>query len=298
MIIPQFSKFSKKQTCLFGAMLGDALGVPFEFKSPKNIIIRDIWSPNNIPKQYKSYPHIPLGVYSDDFSQALCVEECITNKDKAFNAEMLEWMDGKYWVDNTLFDIGNQTSKALSHHKKHGDTLSIPEGSGNGGIMRLAPVAFAPGIDHDWGIFVREVIKYTELTHGNPECINAAIFYVTLLALTKNKQTYDDFDYLWSTTTAWCGWSPLSSLSKPKLGSGYVIDTLLSIRHCIKNSTNYREAICEAILWGDDTDTTATCVGAVAALYYGLTTVPLEWIGYIQPSLQNEYVQKLFKDVL
>ena len=296
MINPKFDQFSKKQTCLFGAMMGDALGVPFEFKKPSEIIESYIINPLAIPKVYSSYD-VPLGVYSDDFSQSLCVEECLNNSSLKFGEEMLRWMDGKYWVDNNLFDMGIQTARALHHFKNKGIVLlSKNDQCGNGGIMRLAPVVFTDGVDHNYWVFVEVIDDYTMLTHNNDTCLASAQFYCTLLGLLKHKEADKRFDYYWTQAEFKCDWTPIC-LSEPK-GTGYVIDTLLSIKYCMNNSTDYTSAIIQAILLGNDTDTTATCVGAVAALYYGLKGIPDEWIEYIQPSLKNEYVQQLFKDVL
>ena len=296
MINPKFDQFSKKQTCLFGAMMGDALGVPFEFKKAKDIPTSYITHPLSIPFLYKTYRDTPFGVYSDDFSQSLCVEQCINDDTLNFGQELLLWMDGKYWVDNNLFDIGVQTASALYYYKKYETILHKEKGSGNGGIMRLAPVAFAHGIDHNWDMYVDLIIRYSEITHNNKECLNAAVFYCTLLGYLKYGTPDKEFNHYWKKTETQCGWT--TENKNVNLGSGYVIDTLLSIKHCMNNSTDYTSAIIQAILLGNDTDTTATCVGAVAALYYGLKGIPDEWIEYIQPSLKNEYVQQLFKDVL
>lgn len=294
MININFKKFTRKQTCLFGVMLGDIMGVPHEFKSRIQIDADFIKSPISMTKEYSSY-NVPLGIYSDDFSQTLCVEECIDNPNLEFNDEMLIWANGKYWVDNHLFDIGNQTAESLSYYEDNARIMQTPDmACGNGGGMRLAPVAFIDCDDNDYNMFVSHVNKYNELTHNNELCKNAALFYVTLLALLKTNQEHS-FDMLWERAGQLTNWVPPKS-NHHKLGSGYVIDTLNSIEHCIECSTNFHQAITKAIKLGGDTDTTACYVGAVAALYFGLDSMTDEWMKFIQPSLTNIYVRKLFGD--
>jgi len=285
MIKPDFDKFTNKQKCLFGAMLGDALGVPFEFKRPHKINSQYIKIPCAIPDDYKTYRDAPLGVYSDDFSQTLCVEECIKNSDRDFPTEMQAWRYGKYWVNKKLFDCGSQTSIALDHHYRTGRILYDEEASGNGGIMRLAPVAFCSD--------TLAAHYYSSLTHNSEEAINASEFYVSLLDAIAECNVKFTFDQAWHCIQDEMEWA-IPHSQKGALGSGYVIDTLNSIRHCINASTSYSEAVTTAIKLGNDTDTTATCVGAVAALYFGIDDISDEWMEYIQPSLQNPYVKTLF----
>ncbi len=284
MIIPDFKNFTKKQKCLFGVMLGDALGVPFEFHSKHQIKPQYIKNPNIIPDQYRSYSDLaPLGVYSDDFSQTLCVEEFLNDESLAFDNEMLQWLKGKYWVNNELFDVGNQTFKALKHYSSTGNYLIMPDGSGNGGIMRLAPVAFS---DHHHA----QASHLSAITHNSKDCFQAAEFYVMLLWMLANN-TSGTFDDIWQE----CKFLFYYTNTSNKLGSGYVLDTLDSIYHCITTSNSFVEAITAAIMLGDDTDTTASVVGAVAALYFDYENIPDEWLQFIQPSLQNPYVKKLFE---
>ena len=281
MIKPNFKAFTQKQECLFGAMLGDIMGCAFEFKRAHSIIETYIEHPLLIPASYRTYKDARAGVYTDDFSQILCVEECLTTPSRHFPTEMMLWKNGKYWVDRHLFDIGNQTNKALIHYEATGNILSIPNGSGNGGTMRLAPLAF--GDYHT----LESVNLYSELTHNNEECLNAAKFYVGLLVICQ----VSTFNIAWN----WCMQVfPIDLTKASSLGSGYVIDTLASIKYCMENSYDLSSAITAAIKLGNDTDTTALHVGSVAALCYGLNGISDEWLEYIQPSLENKYVKTLF----
>jgi ADP-ribosylglycohydrolase len=104
-----------KEQCFIAAALGDVIGVSFEFKHSSQIKLDFIEDPKLITKEYKTYPNVPVGYISDDFSQILCVEACINNPELDFNEELIKWSSGKYWTGNKLFDIGFQTSSALIH---------------------------------------------------------------------------------------------------------------------------------------------------------------------------------------
>lgn len=287
LIEPDFKNFTKKQSCLFGAMLGDILGAGFEFKSPREIKENIITNPLLFTDRYHTYGS-NIGEYTDDFSQTLCVEECLSNSNLNFNSEMVLWTRGKYWVDNNLFDIGIQTSKGVEYYRRNDDILSQPNASGNGAIMRIAPIAFNIWISED------VIRQYCQITHNSDMSLRTAYAYTVLLVMLRAGE-YDGkmlpFDHYFDEAMAAYN---IELPEKPNLGNGYVLDTLASIKHCMNKATNFQEAVTEAIKLGFDTDTTASCVGAVAALYFGLDDIPVEWLEYIQPSLQNRYVKDMF----
>jgi ADP-ribosylglycohydrolase len=70
-----------------------------------------------------------------------------------------------------------------------------------------------------------------------------------------------------------------SKLSEDKIySSGYVIDTLEASVWCLLTTVSFKEAVLKAVNLGEDTDTTGAVTGGLAALLYGLNTIPREWI--------------------
>ena len=59
---------------------------------------------------------------------------------------------------------------------------------------------------------------------------------------------------------------------------GYVIDTLEAAIWCILTTNNYKDTVLKAVNLGHDTDTTGAVTGGLAALIYGMDTIPAEWI--------------------
>ena len=60
--------------------------------------------------------------------------------------------------------------------------------------------------------------------------------------------------------------------------SGYVIDTLEASIWCVLTTKSYKEATLKAVNLGHDTDTTGAVTGGLAALIYGIETIPTEWL--------------------
>ena len=60
-------------------------------------------------------------------------------------------------------------------------------------------------------------------------------------------------------------------------GAGYVVDTLWSVRHAMRQQ-GYADVVRTAILLGDDTDTTACLAGGLAGVREGIAVVPEVWV--------------------
>jgi ADP-ribosyl-[dinitrogen reductase] hydrolase len=285
-------RFTKKQTAMMGALIGDAMGVPHEFKHKDNIEPYFIDHPLALTDDYRSYAHEPSGVYSDDFSQQLCVAVNSikpTHNKGAFYEDLLEWQRGKYWVNSHLFDEGIQTASQLQYYSRTGKVnIHNEQMSGNGSLMRILPVAFSASNVSE---LKTRVDDFGSITHNSPDCMNSCFFYCLLVKILR--LSYIDFNFAWNEVIDQMdGWTP--QREKHNLGSGYVIDTLMAVKDCIENTNSFPEAIKRAIMYGGDTDTNACVVGGIAALVFGLDDVPQEWFDFIQPSLENEYVQQLF----
>ena len=102
--------FSKN--ILIGASVGDALGVPVEFKSRQHLKtnpVTDIMGFGTYDK--------PAGTFSDDSSMMFCLAESLVEgydvNDIAENFQ--KWMHEGYWTaDGEVFDVGIATRKAIN----------------------------------------------------------------------------------------------------------------------------------------------------------------------------------------
>ena len=128
---------------VYGHLIGDAFGVPYEFK-PANEIPE--FDPANLSMQVpdgydRSWKVIPPGTWSDDGSQMLCLYEQMKegyDQDK-FVKLLLRWRYTNYmWMVGKNFDCGMQTARTLDelfHGAKVSD-LSFDEfENGNGSLI-------------------------------------------------------------------------------------------------------------------------------------------------------------------
>jgi ADP-ribosylglycohydrolase len=277
---------------LVGMIVGDALGVPYEFHSPE-----DIPEHGNIefdpPKDFRrSHCGVPPGTYSDDSAQALILLHSLLKFDR-FNIEdfadgLVAWHDNGFMaVDGIVFDVGIQTRKAILDLKKG----SVPEycggidefSNGNGSLMRVLPVAlWHRGSDE-------ELVEIADLqscvTHRHPRsrlCCELYCLWVKNIihdvpepwekAVSFLKDFYYKHDDKMSELTS----KILSFKFTEVRGSGYVIDSLVSAR-VLNEKESYEEVVRAAIQLGNDTDTTACIAGGIAGIRLGVGGIPEKW---------------------
>ena len=75
--------------------------------------------------------------------------------------------------------------------------------------------------------------------------------------------------------------------------SGYVVDTLEAALWCLLNTDNYKDCVLKAVNLGDDTDTVAAVAGGLAGMYYGVESIPKEWLNQLA---RRDYIEELCED--
>lgn len=278
---------------LYGLLIGDALGVPYEFHSA-NEIPPETDIEFNPPKNFERAHHRILpGTWSDDGAQALVLLASLLKCKKLdiddFGKGLVDWYDKGYMaVDNNVFDVGIQTGQAIRNMKagikaiKAGRTDE--RANGNGSLMRVLPLAlWHKGTDEE---LVKDAHKQSIVTHGHLRSqISCALYclwakYILLEnhnaweeAVRRIKEIYgtDSDEY------AELMWAIRPDEFIEGQGSGYVVDTLRSARWVMQKSS-YEEVVKASICLGDDTDTTACVAGGIAGIRDGLEAIPKRWI--------------------
>ncbi len=286
----------KIRALLFGVAVGDALGVPVEFRSRKTVRKNPVKEMTG----YGSYNQ-PPGTFSDDSSLTFCLAEVLTegfDLDKLAET-FLKWRDENYWTPlGDAFDIGISTSRAFSR-LAHG-TSPLASGcteegaNGNGSLMRIAPLVF---YIKDKPVSERFELakKVSSITHAHIRSVIACFYYLELaLGLLKGKDKFEIYDELKSKVTAYLESNSVDpeeielfsrllkgniyELSEDEIsGSGYVLHTLEASIWCLLTTDNFRDAVLTAVNLGEDTDTTGAVTGALAGLLYGIEGIPAEW---------------------
>lgn len=247
------------RACVYGMAVGDALGVPFEFKRRGTFRCESMVGHGTHDQ--------PAGTWSDDTSMALAMCDSYRELGRVDPADVRErfrlWFRrGDYTVDG-LFDIGNTTVKALAS----GRGMAGERDNGNGGLMRCAPMAFMSCSDAD-------VEATCAVTHANPTSTGACVRTVRaargMAAGESPQEAVPEADRI-------------ASMAEDDVRSGgYVLDTETAAYWCLLTTGSYRDCVLKAVNLGDDTDTTAAVAGALAGIVYGIDAIPREWMGALR----------------
>ena len=287
--------FSKN--ILIGSAVGDALGVPVEFKSRQYLQQNPVTDMTG----YGTY-NMPPGTFSDDSSMMFCLAESLCNgynvNDIAEKFQM--WMHEGYWTaDGEVFDVGISTRKAINRLrvvKNPTEAGSTAESdNGNGSLMRILPLAI---FTTDLSIDERcEIVKeVSSITHAHNRSVLACIYYIEFalnvldsenleeaylntnfwlkLFLEENEIYKNEFQYFERILRG-----KLIDLKEDELTStGYVMDSLEASIWCLLHTDSYKNCVLKAVNLGHDTDTIACIAGGIAGIYYDVETIPTNWI--------------------
>jgi ADP-ribosyl-[dinitrogen reductase] hydrolase len=277
---------------LIGLLVGDALGVPYEFNPPERIPPADRIEYAPPPGFDRSHKGVPPGTWSDDGAQALCLLAsllaCGRLNLQDFARRLVRWHDEGYLaVDNHVFDVGITTAQAIRALKTgEAPERAGPDGvhsNGNGSLMRVLPLALWHCGDD--ASLVRDARAQSLVTHGHLRAQLCCALYCLWA-----RRLLDDADAPWDdavrTLRALIADEPaaveeLEGSIRPDdpaigEGSGYVVDSLRSARWAVE-APDYESAVHRAIRLGHDTDTTACIAGGIAGLMHGVDGIPMRW---------------------
>lgn len=238
--------------CIYGQAVGDALGVPYEFRPRGTFYCTDMVG-------HGSHDQL-AGTWSDDTSMTLAICDSYRELGRIdvddIRARFVRWYrEGAYTVDG-LFDIGGATARALDQ----GFGCAAGSDNGNGSLMRTVPLAFMGATDD-------EVRVVSAITHAHSTSTEACVRMVRVArALTAGENP--------ANVAGEIAARPVDEVRS----SGYVLDTFDAALWCLAATSNYRDCVLAAVNLGDDTDTTAAVAGALAGIVYGMAGIPPEWL--------------------
>ena len=234
---------------LYGLAVGDALGVPYEFKG-RGTFHCDGMAGHGTHNR-------PAGTWSDDTAMTLAtLHSLIENDWNVDPADLLaryrNWLDaGAYTPDGEVFDCGLTCASAI----RSGRGSTGERSQGNGSLMRIAPLA----IRHQSDEAIRAA---SAVTHAHPHVMDMCVRQVRLLERLAD------------------GWTPDPD---PRPGDairsgGFVDETADAALWCLATTGSYRDCVLAAVNLGNDADTTACVAGAMAGVRYGYGAIPAEWL--------------------
>ena len=303
---------------LWGAIVGDALGVPVEFLSREEISTNPVIDMRGFGTHYQ-----PPGTWSDDSSMILCTTQCFVDGFDIHKLGQLfcRWMKYGYWTPyECVFDMGISTRESLRRvssgvepHKSGGQSI---ESNGNGSLMRILPVPLYYQEEP-----IKELVEYIHevsmITHAHPRSLMSCAYYSILVSqilrgegfTDSYHQTNEIFRNHYKETLFYTEISHFDRILNDNIGAlseqdiystGYVIHTLETALWCMINSKTFKEAVLKAVNLGDDTDTSGCVTGGLAGAVYGINHIPVEWLSSLSRSddikiLIEEFISKVIK---
>lgn len=292
-MLPRWDRVSG---ALLGLLVGDALGVPYEFHPPAALPARSAIAMTPPVGFARSHRAIAPGTWSDDGAQALCLLASLVAREgfdaHDFARRLVAWYrEGYLAVDGVVFDIGIQTERAL-HALIDGASPDSSGGrdersNGNGSLMRVMPLALYHLPSASDAALVRDAHAQSTVTHGHLRSQACCALY-TLWArgeLRGDARAWDDAvaslrdiyraDYPEHLIELEANVRPDAPAAGN--GTGYVVDCLHSARVACEAPT-FEGAVKTAIALGNDTDTTACVAGGIAGARFGIRQIPTAWL--------------------
>jgi ADP-ribosylglycohydrolase len=281
---------------LWGAVIGDALGVPVEFQSRAEM--RE--NPVTGLRGHGTHGQ-PKRTWSDDSSLMLSTVDSLLRCGfdlGDMGRRFVEWSLGKLWTPwGSVFDIGGVTSRALSRIEQgvapEQAGFTDEHSNGNGSLMRILPIALR--FRNEPAARLLEFAgRASAITHGHPRSQMACGFYCLVAAgllrgqsaEVAHKSAVETISPLFK-EQPWAlerhhfaaALSPrLATVAERDIASGgHVVETLTASLWCLLTSKDYSETVLKGVNLGEDTDTTGTVAGGLAGIRYGLAAVPVEW---------------------
>lgn len=284
---------------LYGLLIGDAVGVPYEFHLSHHL--PPYTQLDMVPPQdfVRSYPHILSGTWSDDGAQALCLLSSLLDRQRLDLEDCMQrfvnwYNDGYMAVDRRVFDIGVQTLDAIHKYMMGTPVMRVAHhhesANGNGALMRSLPLAlWHTGSNAE---LIKDAYLQSHLTHAHLRSkVCCALYCLWARYILQGEDIQQGWNSAVKILRDYYQHCPLDLEQleihiKPDelvrgTGSGYVVDCLHSARFALQRKT-YQDVVRTAISLGNDTDTTACVAGGLAGLYFGYAELPQQWVSQLK----------------
>lgn len=266
---------------VYGLAIGDAVGVPYEFKARDSFTCQDMTG-------YGTHEQAP-GTWSDDTSLTLATCRSIQEKGCIDLGDLWDKFYGflrhaEFTVDHEVFDVGNTTMCTILNRKG----ATGEHSNGNGSLMRILPLAFADDVTDE------EIRQVSAITHAHPISKEACVYYVhavrrmaeladgdmnpagKLQELVNGLYREIPRESVFSRLPLIAGSSRFEIRS-----SGYVVDTFEAAVWSLVTTRSFKDCILTAVNLGQDTDTVAAVAGGLAGVIYGFggqEGIPDSWV--------------------
>lgn len=299
---------NKIKSVVLGHAVADALGVPVEFCSRKELEEKPVTEMLG----FGSYA-VPAGSWSDDTSMSLCALASLMKGEIDYDEIMQNfgkwYYSGEFTPLGEMFDVGNTCSFAIHNYHRANCSykdcgLVNAQSNGNGSLMRIHPFVLYAHYKmmplKDWEPMIFEA---SALTHAHERSKLGCGIYAYILmhllaepnigavetALRRASLHYQDNE-------EYAHYARLFDANFAKLDAsairsgGYVVDTLEAAMWCLLTTDNYKDCVLKAVNLGNDTDTVAAIAGGLAGVLYGYEAIPQEWLNTL---IKREYIETM-----
>jgi ADP-ribosylglycohydrolase len=209
----------------------------------------------------------------------------------------VRWMrKGDYSVNGRCFDIGCTTGTALVEFERSGNPRTcgevIDQSSGNGSIMRLAPIPIRYHSLLPLGAaqLAEFAAESSLVTHASPKCLSACRYLGVVLAglvagMDKEEVLSPSWPMLHEVRSQGRLHPDIEEVAAgsfrtrqpPQItGSGYVVRSLEAALWAFQHTRDFESAVLAAVNLGNDADSTGAVCGQLAGAYYGEEGIPAE----------------------
>lgn len=246
-----------------GLFIGDALGAPLEFKRPYEI--------KGLHKEMTGggVHKTAAGEWTDDGAMAVCIADAYINN-RGFSPAGIahnfkQWAEhGTFGTRDYVFDIGNTCADSIANMttaRPYAGRSSV-NGSGNGSIMRLAPVLLAN--HNNVGAAIGESVASALMTHGNADTIT----YITAFA---HEMYHGEMLRAYAPLRQW-------ETTRPDNGGGSIMYAYNMAWTSVFRYNSFEESVVYAVNLGYDADTVGAVTGMLAGRIYGYSGIPQRWL--------------------
>ena len=243
-----------------GLYIGDALGAPLEFLRPHEI--KGVHSEMTGGGVHS----MEVGEYSDDGAMSTCIAQAYITSRGFSPAEIVNnfktWKkSGHFGTRNYVFDIGRTCSGAIDKMTSEFPYAGSADlrASGNGSIMRLAPIMLA---NHDTiSMAVAEGVAVSLMTHGSPMVVQYTAAFITECMTGKMFSNYNRF-------------RSFNIRSSGQETHGSIMHAHVQASQSCYMNTCFEDAVVHAVNKGYDADTVGAVTGMMAGAMYGYSSIP------------------------
>ncbi len=261
-----------------GAAIGDALGMPLEFKPP---------TPPGRLVRAMTAGRLPAGSFTDDTEMALALADSLLERvplDPAYLAQQFV-----RWHNHRPADVGIHTATVLREISlgcawqtaSRAAYQAHPHSAGNGSVMRCWPVALAHR--DNLPALLSDSRLQSDVTHAHPECLAASAFVnAAIYFLLKGETPRHAVASALDAATTPAGLRAVIEAAPKKRrdalpNSGWVRHTVESAVWGLLTTASFEDAVIQVVNLGNDADTAGAVVGALAGAAYGLSAIPAAW---------------------